>query len=147
MLPLFDSKSRRLNEIMNQATNHFAMDKFINISQRCNVSVLLFQDYGAKLIENKYLNSIENWIQIAVNLAIYKLTGQCFPCYQRYFNEKTNDDLWLQCFNFELYDYIKDPENNKKLLIALQSLKLHKELLLIHSNNKPESNIESTLLG
>ncbi|XP_046913763.2 uncharacterized protein LOC124494601 [Dermatophagoides farinae] len=148
-LQIFDSKSKRLTEIINQATNHFAMEKYLNIcsNRYFQLSMLQFVDYGLDMLEKEFQLSAEDWIQISFNFTLYKLTGNIRPCYQRFLPNGDGAEIWFQCLNQEMLDFFHEPNDRQKLLLALESLKFHREILMPEDSSSKESqNIESILL-
>nr|XP_027195901.1 carnitine O-acetyltransferase-like [Dermatophagoides pteronyssinus] len=148
-LQIFNSKSKRLNEIINQATNHFAMEKYLNIcsDRHFQLSMLQFVDYGMDMLEKEFNLSADDWIQVSFNLALYKLSGKVRPCYQRYLPNGDAAETWFQCLNQEMVDFFHEPNDRQKLLLALESLKFHREILMPeNSSPKEPNNIESILL-
>ncbi|OTF70205.1 hypothetical protein BLA29_004470, partial [Euroglyphus maynei] len=149
-LQIFNTKSKRLTEIMNQATNHFAMEKYLNIcsNRHFQLSMLQFVDYGLDVLEKECHLSADDWIQISFNLAMYKLFGNVRPCYQRYLPNGDGAETWFQCLNQEMVDFFHEPNDRKKLLLALESLKFHREILMPENlSQKEPNNLESFLLG
>lgn len=126
------------------------MEKYLNIcsDRHFQLSMLQFVDYGMDMLEKEFNLSADDWIQVSFNLALYKLSGNVRPCYQRYLPNGDAAETWFQCLNQEMVDFFHEPNDRQKLLLALESLKFHREILMPeNSSPKEPNNIESILLG